>query len=295
MTRRARAIVPGTSGTRLPVPPADDEISRLGDTLNAMLDRQEEALEHERAFVADASHELRAPLAIMSAEIHVALQTARDVDAFRLALESLAVENDRVVRLAENLLVLARADQRRLPLRPELVDVAEYVMACAVALRRARRARRVVRIEHDVEPDLFARADEVRLGQLLDNLVDNALRYAKAVVTVSARRDGAGAIVRVSDDGPGFPPDFVARAFDRFAVADDSRTGQHTGLGLAIARGDRARPRLERRDRLRRSTRGHRRASPAGSIGVLQFALTVVQGRARSLPGVPSKRPRGAP
>jgi signal transduction histidine kinase len=234
MTRRARAIVPGTSGTRLPVPPADDEISRLGDTLNAMLVRQEEALEHERGFVADASHELRAPLAIMSAEIHVALQTACDVDAFRLALESLALENDRVVRLAENLLVLARADQQRLPLRPELVDVAEYVMACARRFA-ARAGQRGVRIEHEVDRDLFASADEVRLGQLLDNLVDNALRYAKAVVTVSARRDRAGAIVRVSDDGPGFPPAFVARAFDRFAVADDSRTGQHTGLGLAIA------------------------------------------------------------
>lgn len=234
MTRRARAIVPGGRGARLPVPPANDEISRLGDTLNAMLGRQEDALEHERAFVADASHELRAPLAIISAEIHVALRTARDVDSFRLALESLAVENDRVVRLAENLLVLARADQRRLPLRPELVDVAQYVTACAE--RFAPRAVQAgVRIDHDVEPDLFVRADEVRLGQLLDNLADNALRYAEAVVTLSARRDGAGAIVRVSDDGPGFPPAFVARAFDRFAVADDSRTGQHTGLGLTIA------------------------------------------------------------
>jgi two-component system OmpR family sensor kinase len=234
MTRRARAIVPATSGTRLPVAPADDEISRLGDTLNAMLDRQEEAFEHERAFVADASHELRAPLAIMSAEIHVALHTAHDVDAFRVALKSLAIENDRVVKLAENLLVLARADQRRLPLRPELVGVGEYVMACAWRFS-ARAGQAGVRIEHHVDADLFARADEVRLGQLLDNLVDNALRYATAVVTVTARREGAGAIVRVSDDGPGFPPAFVARAFDRFAVADDSRTGEHTGLGLAIA------------------------------------------------------------
>jgi signal transduction histidine kinase len=199
-----------------------------------MLGRQEDALEHERAFVADASHELRAPLAIISAEIHVALRTARDVDSFRLALESLAVENDRVVRLAENLLVLARADQRRLPLRPELVDVAQYVTACAERFA-ARAVQAGVRIEHDVEPDLFVRADEVRLGQLLDNLADNALRYAEAVVTLSTRRDEAGAIVRVSDDGPGFPPAFVARAFDRFAVADDSRTGQHTGLGLTIA------------------------------------------------------------
>jgi signal transduction histidine kinase len=234
MTRRARAIVPGAHGARLPVPPADDEISRLGDTLNAMLGRQEDALEHERAFVADASHELRAPLTIMSAEIHVALHTADDVGTFRLALESLAIENDRVIHLAENLLVLARADQRRLPLRPELVDVAAFVLACASRFT-ARASQEGIRIEHDVDADLFASADELRLGQLLDNLVDNALRYAETIVTLSARRHEAGAIVRVSDDGPGFPPAFVSRAFDRFAVADDSRTGQQTGLGLAIA------------------------------------------------------------
>jgi two-component system OmpR family sensor kinase len=233
MTRRARAIEAGVRGARLPVPPGDDEISRLGDTLNALLGRLEAALEHERAFVADASHELRAPLAIISAEIHVALRTASDVDAFRAALESLAVENGRVVRLAENLLVLARADQRRLPLRPETVDVGDFVIACAQRFS-ARAEEAGVRIEHDVAADLFAGADEVRFGQLLDNLAENALRYAASAVVLSAQRTRTTIVVRVSDDGPGFPADFVGRAFDRFAVADDARTGQQSGLGLAI-------------------------------------------------------------
>ncbi len=85
--RRLPIRIRVTRGARLPVPPADDEISRLGDTLNAMLARQEDALAHERAFVADASHELRAPLTIISAEIHVALQTAHDVDSLRLACD----------------------------------------------------------------------------------------------------------------------------------------------------------------------------------------------------------------
>jgi two-component system OmpR family sensor kinase len=233
MTRRARAIDAGARGARLPVPPGDDEISRLGDTLNALLGRLEAALEHERAFVADASHELRAPLAIISAEIHVALRTADDTETFRTALESLAAENERVVRLAENLLVLARADQRRLPLRPETVDVGGYVTACATRFG-ARAEQAGLRIEHDVADDLFARADEVRFEQLLDNLAENALRYAASRVTLSARCAAGDVIVRVGDDGPGFPPEFVPRAFDRFAVADDARSGQHTGLGLAI-------------------------------------------------------------
>ena len=145
------------------------------------------------------------------------------------------------------------------------------------ALQRPRR-QAGLRIDHDVDADLFVRADEVRLGQLLDNLVDNALRYAKSAVVVSAQRDGAGAIVRVSDDGPGFPPDFVARAFDRFAVADDARTGQHSGLGLAIVDAIAQRPRLDRRDRLRRDPGATVEVRLPASIGVLQFALTVVQG-----------------
>jgi signal transduction histidine kinase len=233
MTRRARAIDADPRGARLPVPPADDEISRLGDTLNALLGRLEAALEHERAFVADASHELRAPLAVITAEIHVALRTANDLEAFRAALESLAVENERVVRLAENLLVLARADQRRLPLQPEIVELGSFVVACAQRFS-ARAEEAGLRVEHDVAADLFARADEVRLGQLLDNLTENAVRYAGSLVMLSAQRAGGDLIVRVGDDGPGFPPDFVARAFDRFSVADDSRTGRHSGLGLAI-------------------------------------------------------------
>ncbi|WP_053227100.1 ATP-binding protein [Solirubrobacter soli] len=233
MTRRAREISAGSQGTRLPVPDTHDEISDLGTTLNAMLERLEQTLEHERAFVADASHELRTPLTTIGVELDVALRTASTEDEFRSALETAARENKRIVALAEDLLVLARADQGRLPMRPETVDIGAFVGAAATRVA-ARAEEAGLTVECHAGPDLFAIADELRLDQLLDNLTDNALRYALSRIMLVAERQGAAIAVRVSDDGPGFPPQFARRAFDRFTVADDARTGTHTGLGLAI-------------------------------------------------------------
>lgn len=235
MTRRAGAIEAEDLDARLPVPAGGDELSELAATLNLMLDRLQTAIVHEREFVADASHELRTPLAIMSAEIQVALETVDDVDGHRDALRSLAGQTARVVRLAEDLLVLARADQGRLPMRPEPLDAATAVTA-AVARFEARAAQHHLTIRGEVQPDLFIRADEVRLDQLVDNLVENALRYAASEIVVEAVRDPGAVVIRVRDDGPGFPPAFAARAFDRFAMADGARTGEHAGLGLAIVR-----------------------------------------------------------
>ncbi len=235
MTRQARAIEASALADRLTVPPGGDEITELADTLNAMLNRLDDALQRERGFVADASHELRTPLAIIDAELQVALGNDDASGAHRETLESLAVQNTRVVRLAEDLLVLARADQHRLPMRPEPLDVATAVESC-VARFSARAAQSGLRIRCRTEGDLFVEADEIRLDQLLDNLVDNALRYATEQVTLTAGRSFGEVVLTVGDDGPGFPTAFVDRAFDRFAMADDSRTGGHAGLGLAIVR-----------------------------------------------------------
>ena len=233
MTRRAREISASSPGARLPVPDARDEIADLGTTLNAMLDRLEQVLEHERAFVADASHELRTPLTTIGVELDVALRTATTEAEYRSALESAAAQNKRIVALAEDLLVLARADQGRLPMRPETVDVGACVAAAAQRVA-ARGEAEGIAIDDLAEPDLFVIADELRLDQLLDNLTDNALRHARSRVVLAAERQGAAVVMRVSDDGPGFPPGFARRAFDRFAVADDARTGSNAGLGLAI-------------------------------------------------------------
>ncbi|WP_026910359.1 HAMP domain-containing sensor histidine kinase [Patulibacter minatonensis] len=235
MTRQARAIEGSALADRLGVPPGGDEITELGDTLNAMLDRLDDAMQRERGFVADASHELRTPLAIIDAELQVALRSDGSPEAHRETLESLAAQNARVVRLAEDLLVLARADQHRLPMRAEPLDVGIAVASCARRFS-PRAEQHGLRITAGTDDDLFVEADEVRLDQLLDNLVENALRYATGAVRLTAGRTAGGIVLSVADDGPGFPAAFVDRAFDRFAMADDSRTGGHAGLGLAIVR-----------------------------------------------------------
>jgi two-component system, OmpR family, sensor kinase len=230
MRRRAAAIAPAKTGQRLPVPPAHDEIGRLGETLNDMLARLEAAFARERTFVADASHELRTPLSILRAELELAVREGRSPEELRAALESAAEETERLVRLAEDLLVIARLDQGRLPLRPEDVDAGELL--AAVAARFDGAAGRPVRATDGA--GTVVRGDRVRLEQALGNLVDNALRHGAGDVALAARRLPDGVELHVTDAGPGFAPDFLAHAFERFARADGARSRGGAGLGLAI-------------------------------------------------------------
>ena len=227
MRAEAEAIT-GTPGRRLPVPPVADEIGRLGTTLNAMLERLERSAAKERRFVADASHELRTPLTILKSEIDVALAVQRSPAELRAALASTGEETDRLIRLAEDLLVLARADEGQLPIVPERVALRELLDG--VAARNGGRGDIVV----DAPPGLTVEADRRRLLQAVTNMLDNALRHGDAPVELSAE-DGDGQVrIGVRDHGPGFPPGFAARAFERFARPDAGRSGGGAGLGLAI-------------------------------------------------------------
>jgi signal transduction histidine kinase len=229
--RRQAEEISGAPGGRLPVPPVDDEVGRLGATLNAMLARLEQALASERRFVADASHELRTPLTVLKSELEVALHRDRTPVELRAALASAGEEADRLVLLAEDLLVLARADEGRLPLRREAVRVRELLDTAA--RRRAGEGRAIT---VDAPAGLTVHADPVRLDQALANLVENALRHGSAPVQLSAV-DGAGEVrIAVRDHGPGFPADFAPRAFERFSRPGSGRSGAGTGLGLAIVR-----------------------------------------------------------
>jgi signal transduction histidine kinase len=232
MRRRADVISATTPGARLPVPPSRDEIRELALTLNEMLARLQAALEHERRFVADASHELRTPLTLLKAELELALRRPRSAEELRAAVASAAEETDRLVLLAEDLLLVARADRDALGLRIEPVDVAE--LAWATANRFAERASSEHRrVAVDVPAGIEVRADRLRLEQALRNLVDNALGHGAGTVTITARAAGAATELHVVDEGRGFPPDVALRAFERFSRGDD-RARSGSGLGLAI-------------------------------------------------------------
>jgi signal transduction histidine kinase len=229
---RMRAEAEEVSGTaldrRLTLPPASDEIRRLGETLNAMLDRLEAALERERGFVADASHELRTPLALLRAELELAQRQPRTREELEAALGSASAETERLVRLAEDLLVLARSDQGRLAVRREPVPVAALLDDVA--------GRFGARAEVSPAPNgLLLTGDRDRLGQALGNLVDNALRHGGGAATLSAVAEDGTVELHVLDEGPGFPPEYLPRAFERFSRPDEARSGGGAGLGLAIA------------------------------------------------------------
>jgi two-component system, OmpR family, sensor kinase len=231
LRRRAEAVNAGEPST-LPVPPARDEVSRLALTLNDMLARLQAAFEHERRFVADASHELRTPLALLRTELDLALRRPRSREELESALRSAAEETQRLSRLADDLLLIARADQGPLPLQRESV-AADELLADATA-RFANRADELGR-ELRIEPtDLHVDADPLRVGQALVNLVDNAFTHGDGAIELAAEaRDGLVEL-HVRDEGAGFPDGFQARAFDRFSRADEARGRGGSGLGLSI-------------------------------------------------------------
>jgi signal transduction histidine kinase len=235
MRRRAREVSLSRGDERLPLPAARDEVRRLGETLNEMLDRLRQSFERERRFVADASHELRTPIAVVKTELEGALRTGDYGPAVREALVAAVEECDRLAQLAEDLLVLARAAEGELPVRRESVEA--RLLLEGVRERFVDRATQQGRDIHvSADDGLRLHADPVRIRQALGNLVDNALRYGDGEIVLASRGAPAGAELEVSDNGPGFAPDIAGRAFERFARGDRARTRGGAGLGLAIVR-----------------------------------------------------------
>ena len=258
--RAARVSLATPGADRLPLPAARDEIRRLGETLNDMLDRLSRSFERERRFVADASHELRTPVAVLKTELEGALRAGEHAPEVRAALVAAVEECDHLASLAEDLLVLARAGEGRLPVRPEPVAVTALLEGVRDRFKdRAYQHGREIRIVGG-EPantagvhvagadltvtadvgvagaDLTVTADPLRLRQALGNLVDNALRHGSGAITLAAHATDGGVALDVTDEGAGFAHDIAGRAFERFARGDAARTRGGTGLGLAIVR-----------------------------------------------------------
>ena len=232
MRRRAADISGTAPSTRLPVPDTDDEIARLGHTLNDMIARLENALMRQRELTQNASHELRTPLTVLTAEIELALQ--RDLDpGARDALTTALEEARRVSRLADDLLTLAQVEEHKLPVAIESVDLDEVVRAAAARAARGRYgAGREIEVDSET---LIAHADPIRIEQALGNLIDNALTHGKGTITVRLRQRADRVELAVHDEGPGFPLSMRATAFDRFTRAT-KQLRHGAGLGLAIVR-----------------------------------------------------------
>jgi len=201
--------------------------------VDRMLVRLEEGLRRERTFVADASHELRTPLTMLRMELELMRSERPEGEDFDAAVEAAIGDTDRLATLSEDLLLLARADRDRLPLRREALDVAALLESVAgrypadrVTIAPAPGGASPVKID----------ADRLRLEQALGNLVDNALAHGGAPVTIWASVAAGMIELHVADSGPGFEPEFIPHAFDRFSQAAPGDGGSGAGLGLAIVR-----------------------------------------------------------
>jgi signal transduction histidine kinase len=232
---RLRQQVAAISGrgeaSAVAVPATRDEIAALAGTMNDLLGRLQQALARQRAFVADAGHELRTPLAVLQGELELAARPGRGHEELVAAVRNATAEAERLARLTDDLLLLARSDEDQLSLRLERAEIRPLLI-------RSASVAGAVRV--DVPPGLAAVIDPDRIRQAVDNLVGNALRFAPAgsVVVLAARADGTDLDIEVRDDGPGFPDDFLPHAFERFQRPDSgrSRGDGGAGLGLAIVR-----------------------------------------------------------
>jgi signal transduction histidine kinase len=223
--------------TPLPVSPVADEIGRLGLTLNDMLDRigraqaaQREALQQQRQFLADASHQLRTPLAIIKAEVELAQSGTTKGEDLDAAMTSIGEETDRLSRLTEQLLLLAAADEHRLSLSREPVELRDLLEE--VAERGRGRAQLQGRMITVVSDESTISADRQRLEYALGNLVDNALMHGAGDMQLVGERVDDLVELQVRDHGSGFSQEYMTHPFVRFAPT--ASTGRGTGLGLAI-------------------------------------------------------------
>jgi two-component system heavy metal sensor histidine kinase CusS len=237
ITQAARSIGIQNLSQRLTVPSTGDELQRLSATWNDMLARLETAVKRLSQFTADASHELRTPIALIRTTAELALRRERSPESYREALREIVAESERTARLVEDLLLLARADAglpalplENLELTPLVRDICEQGQVLA--------AQRQLQISAEVpEKPVIIQANHPALRRLLLLLVDNAVKYTPAGgrIIVSVLHDPSSATVAVRDTGVGIPDSALPHVFERFYRADDSRNRDTGGAGLGLS------------------------------------------------------------
>ena len=229
--RRAAEIAAGAADLRLDVPPGrDDEVTRLGHTLNEMLAALEEALDRERRFVNDASHELRTPLTLLKSRIQLTRRRARSVEEHERVLDELAVDVTRLADLADQLLAM----NHQSPSAHASSDVNDVVRAVVERWRAAQPERAPDVVLETPRGPAYARIEQHALDRVVTNLLGNALTHGAPPVRIETARTQSHVVVRVADDGHGMPPELLAQATRRFSRAAEARARPGAGLGLAI-------------------------------------------------------------
>lgn len=237
LTRAARSIGGGRLSSRLEVARTGDELQRLAETLNDMLERIEVSFRRITEFTADASHELRTPVSLIRTEAEVALRRSRTLEEYRAALQHILAEAERTTRLLEQLLGLARTDAGSELLEFRELDLKTVVQQAAHAWSEAVSANGMTLQSKLPDQEIEVRGDEAALRRVVDVLVDNAVKYAreKGSVRLCLRREAGSAVIAVEDDGIGIPAEEQTRIFERFYRVDKARSRSQGGAGLGLA------------------------------------------------------------
>jgi heavy metal sensor kinase len=239
ITEAAGRIAEGDLTQRLTPPPTSDEIGQLAETFNHMIARLDASFQQVHRFTGDASHELRTPLTVMKGETELALRRPRPAEDYKLVLESNLEEIERMSRIVDELLFLARADlgEVRMESNPIRLDqLVEDIQRQAAVLGQDQQ----VRVVSGPSEPVTVQGDELRLRELILNLVDNGIKYSRrgGIVSLALSRDKDHARLSIADSGIGIPPEDQARIFDRFYRTDAARAHDKkgTGLGLSICK-----------------------------------------------------------
>lgn len=237
ITATARSIGERSLSKRLPVANTNDELQRLSETLNQMLDRIEEAFRRVTQFTADASHELRTPVALIRTTSELALRKQRSESEYRDALDEIQTESVRTTELIDNLLTLARADAGKATLERQPVDLGLLVREVSAKAEKLARQKSIV-LKCDVNgAGVTIAGDQGSLRRLFFILIDNAVKYTPAggTVTISITEHPASANVEIRDSGVGISREDLPHIFERFYRSDKSRSRNSGGAGLGLS------------------------------------------------------------
>jgi len=235
ITRAAQTISAGDLSRRLNLDLPDDELGRLARTFDEMIARLDEAFRRQRRFTADASHELRTPLTVIKGNLSLALARPREAQDLWQVLVEVGDEVNRMNRLVERLLTLARAEAGQLPLHRQMVPLSHLLLEIVEQTRPLAEAKGLELVAH-IASDLVAHVDADAITQVALNLLDNAIKYTPSPgrVRLSARPESEGICIAVSDSGPGILAEHLPHLFEPFYRVDRARSRELGGVGLGL-------------------------------------------------------------
>lgn len=237
ITKIAMEISKGDLSRRIKMKKSSDEVGRLADTFDEMLDKLESSIKKERQFASDASHELRTPIAVINAQVEQALSSKRKLQEYREALKTVGDEGRKMNHIISQLIMIYRSEEGRYKFNFENIEINEIISDIVEEFKTIADSKEI-KIDFKTEDKIIVKADQTLITRLFINLIENAMKYTgeNGKISINTGQDGKNAIVIIEDTGIGISEKDIPYIFDRFYQAESSRSGSGSGLGLSIVK-----------------------------------------------------------